>query len=469
MGGEPELVRIWFCGPEADFARLLGRTLGPQFELHFGQEAPPPESSHSQASVVLVDLRDSVGFLKTGLELIDLIQQGNQPPAVIPMLSSENDGLRQVLIEKGVYGTVDCPPEIVPLRLLIERAHNWARMRRQADGLTRSGPRQQRVGNLIVASQAMQQVMVMARKLAACDVTALITGETGTGKELVTRAIHEMSRRSNGPFVAFSCANLPETLIEDELFGHERGAFTGAVGPRAGRFEMANGGTLFLDEIGDLPLSSQSKLLRVLQERSFERLGGSGSRTVDIRLVCATHHDLERMVKEGTFRQDLFYRLNVMQLHIPPLRERRDGIATLAQSFLERFAQQFGKDVRGFSGVALKSLQEHEWPGNVRQLENVIQRAVALADGQLIEDQHLPFAQVVATKVAGPGDSYDEQVRNFKRRLVRRVLEESRGNKTAAARRLQVARGYLHRLIQQLELESKDASSPLPEDVKEIA
>ena len=467
MSGELELVRVWFCSSEADFARLLGRTLGPQFELHFGSETAPPDNG--QTSVVLVDLRDSAGFLKRGLELIDQIQQGDLPPAVIPMLSSENEALRHAVIDKGVYGTVNCPPEIIPLRALIERAHTWARMRRQADGLTRSGPRHQRVGNLIVTSQAMQKVVLLARKVAACDVTALITGETGTGKELVTRAIHEMSGRSNGPFVAFSCANLPESLVEDELFGHDRGAFTGAVGPRAGRFEMANGGTLFLDEVGDLPLSSQAKLLRVLQERSFERLGSIAPQSVDIRLVCATHRDLEQMVRKGTFRQDLYYRLNVMQIHIPPLRERPDGIPALAQAFLERFSQQFGKAVRGFSSAALKALQEHPWPGNVRQLENVIQRAVALAEGQSIEVQHLPFAEVAAARPAGPGDSYDEQVKNFKRRLVRRVLEESRGNKTAAARRLQVARGYLHRLIQQLEVDGRDASNPVPEEIKEIA
>lgn len=469
MGVEPDLIRVWFCGPEADFARLLGRTLGPQFELHFGSEAAPPENARAQTSVVLVDLRDSAGFLKRGLELIDQIQQGDLPPAVVPMLSSENDALRQAAIDKGVYGTVDCPPEIVPLRALIERAHSWARMRRQADGLTRSGPRHQRVGNLIVTSQAMQEVVILARKIAACDVTALITGETGTGKELVTRAIHEMSRRSNGPFVAFSCANLPETLVEDELFGHERGAFTGAVGPRAGRFEMANGGTLFLDEVGDLPLSSQAKLLRVLQERSFERLGSGATRNVDIRLVCATHRDLERMVRENTFRQDLYYRLNVMQLHIPALRGRPDGIPALAQAFVERFAAQFNKDVRGFSSAALKALQEHSWPGNVRQLENVIQRAVALADGQTIELQHLPFAEAPRVKTPQPGDLYDEQVRMFKRRLVKRVLQESHGNKTAAARQLQVARGYLHRLIQQLGLEDREAPGPLSAAFKEIA
>jgi two-component system, NtrC family, response regulator AtoC len=469
MSGEPELIRIWFCGAEADFARLLGRTLGPQFELHFALTAPPA-ALHRQISVVLIDMRKSAGFLQTGLQLIDQIQQADAPPAVIPMLSGDDPVLRQLVMEKGVYETVDSPPDVVHLRVLLERARNWTRLQRQADEFVRPGPRHERLGSMII-TESMRDVATLARRVAACDVTSLITGETGTGKELLTRAIHEMSQRSHGPFVAFSCANLPETLIDDELFGHERGAFTGAVGPRPGRFEIAHGGTLFLDEIGDLPLSSQAKLLRVLQERSFERLGSGASRAVNIRLVCATHRDLERMVNERQFREDLYYRLNVMQLHLPPLRDRRDAIPVLAHSFLERFAQQFGKDVRGFSSAALGILEQQDWPGNVRQLENVIQRAVVLAEAHVVEARHLPFMQAASGTVEVPGESYDEQVRYFKRRLVQRALEASRGNKTAAARKLQVARGYLHRLIQQLNLaEDKNAASnDLADNIEEIA
>jgi DNA-binding NtrC family response regulator len=470
MSGDSEFIRIWFCGAEADFARLLGRTLGPQFDLHFGFGAPPAETARARVSVVLIDLRETAGFVQPGLQLIDHLQQAPSPPAMIPLLSGDDPALCQMVLEKGAYDTVTAPPDVTRLRTLLERAHTWVCLRRQANGLSLTGPQHQRLGSLIVASQAMRSLVELARKIAGCDVTALITGETGTGKELVTRAIHEMSRRSGGPFIALSCANVPETLIDDELFGHERGAFTGAAAPRAGRFEMADGGTLFLDEIGDLPLSSQAKLLRVLQERAFERLGSVASRAVDIRLVCATHRDLERMVKDGRFRQDLFYRLNVMQLHIPPLRERRDAIAPLAHTFLSRFALQFEKDVQGFSAVALKELEEHHWPGNVRHLENVVQRAVVLADGHTIETRHLPFMTKVSGTLEMVGDSYDEQVRDFKRRLVRRALDESRGNKTAAARKLRVARGYLHRLIQQLELaDPKNGSGAQPTNLEEIA
>jgi len=288
-------------------------------------------------------------------------------------------------------------------------------------------------------------------------VTALITGETGTGKELLARAIHRLSPRNSGPFVAFSCANLPETLVDDELFGHERGAFTGAVAARRGRFESADGGTLFLDEIGDLPLPLQAKLLRVLQERSFERLGSNASHSINIRLLCATHRNLPDMVKQGTFREDLYYRLNVVQLHIPPLRERRDGVAVLAYHFLERFAQQFGKKTKRFSSPALGSLEEYDWPGNVRQLENVVQRAVVLAEDTTVEIWHLPALLCNGFRQQRLAHSYDDEVRDFKRRLIVRTLHECGGNKAETARTLGLARGYLHRLINQLEIQRTGA------------
>jgi DNA-binding NtrC family response regulator len=296
----------------------------------------------------------------------------------------------------------------------------------------------------------MHQLFALARRVAACDVTVLITGETGTGKELLARAVHHLSSRGVGPFVAFSCANLPETLVDDELFGHERGAFTGAAVARRGRFEAADGGSLFLDEIGDLPLGSQAKLLRVLQDRSFERLGSNNTLRVNIRLLCATHRDLMEMVGLGAFREDLYYRLNVTELHLPPLRDRREEIGLLARHFLQRFTEQFGKAPMHFSGGALCALEEHNWPGNVRQLENVVQRAVVLAEGSTIEVGDLPTGLSGALRQLLIAHSYDSEVREFKRRLVRRALEECGGNKTETARALHVARGYLHRLINEL-------------------
>jgi DNA-binding NtrC family response regulator len=302
----------------------------------------------------------------------------------------------------------------------------------------------------------MEHVLALAQRIAPCDVNALITGETGTGKELLARAIHGLSLRAQGPFVAFSCANLPETLIDDELFGHERGAFTGAVVARRGRFEAAHGGTLFLDEIGDLALSLQAKLLRVVQQRSFERLGGNNTISVNVRLLCATHRDLQSMVKQGTFREDLYYRLNVVQLHLPPLRERRDAIAVLARHFLQQYAEQFGKPVMRFSELALRSLEEFDWPGNVRQLENMVQRAVVLAEGPVVDVKHFPAAVLKTGNPAPAPTSYDDEVKKFKRRSILRTLQECGGNKAETARTLGLARGYLHRLINDLDIRTAD-------------
>jgi DNA-binding NtrC family response regulator len=261
-----------------------------------------------------------------------------------------------------------------------------------------------------------------------------------------------------GPFVAFSCANLPEPLVEDELFGHERGAFTGALNLRRGRFEAADGGTLFLDEIGDLPVGLQAKLLRVLQDRTFERLGSNTSQTVDVRLICATHRNLDQMVAKGEFREDLYYRLNVIQLHLPPLRERSGGIVVLAHHLLQQISQEFGRKVTRFSPLAIEAMDEYAWPGNVRELENVIRRAVVLADGQTIEAWHLPLKLRGTAEAAQVTRSYEEELRDFKRRLVVRTLQRSNGNKAEAARVLGVARGYLHRLIHDLKIQTAETA-----------
>jgi DNA-binding NtrC family response regulator len=308
----------------------------------------------------------------------------------------------------------------------------------------------------------MQELFALALKIGPCDVNVLITGETGTGKELLARAIHQSSLRAARPFVAFSCANLPDTLIEDELFGHERGAFTGAIAIRRGRMESADNGSLFLDEIGDLGLGLQPKLLRVLQERSFERLGGNTTVNVNIRLISATHHNLPEMVQQGKFREDLFYRLNVVHMHIPALRERRDDIILLAQLFLVAAAQRFNKKAKRFSHQALLALEEYAWPGNVRELENAVQRAAVLSEGQTVDVCHLPAdirknsheAETfsISDRGVSVNSSYEGEIRQFKRRLILRTLRKFGWNKVESARSLGVARGYLHRLINQLEI-----------------
>jgi transcriptional regulator with GAF, ATPase, and Fis domain len=274
--------------------------------------------------------------------------------------------------------------------------------------------------------------------------------------------------------VAFSCANLPETLVEDELFGHEKGAFTGAIMSRCGRVEAADHGTLFLDEIGDLGIGLQPKLLRVLQERRFERLGGNKTINVDLRLVCATNRNLGEMVQQGKFREDLYYRLNVVQLQLPPLRERRDDIPLLAQQFLEKAAHQFQKAASNFSREALETLEDYQWPGNVRELENVVQRGVALSDGATVDVYNLPSSvrsarpqsqeplSVAITENLPLNQSYEDEVKRFKRALILRTLRQCDWRKAECARTLGVARGYLHRLINQLGIQDREIEYPAP-------
>ncbi len=292
--------------------------------------------------------------------------------------------------------------------------------------------------NMIGASVAMRQVYEQIGQVARTNATALICGESGTGKELVAHAIHENSLRAQEPFVKVNCAALPETLFESELFGHERGAFTGAHARRLGRFEVAQGGTLFLDEIGELSLTTQAKLLRVLQFREFERLGGTTTLRTNVRIVAATNKDMEVAVASGEFREDLYYRLNVFTIRLPALRERRADIAPLAEYFLEKFATEHRRRVGRISSGALDLLCQHPFPGNVRELENVIERAVVICDGFVIQEHHLPLLSRPAPVREEPVEelTLTEAVARLERQMIETALERARGNASRAARAL---------------------------------
>jgi DNA-binding NtrC family response regulator len=455
-------IHVWLCSPDEGFARAIADELGPNFETELANEIRIAENSKlfNWWHVALLDLRSAANDADptSSFQLIEHICQIEPAPPVLVILPANERGLALKAMSMGAYDVVESPPNMVELRLVIRRAERYRQSEWDLSRLKAEEPSRGQLFDLIGASDELQQVFSLARKVAACDVSVLITGETGTGKELLARAIHKLSSRAPWPFVAFSCANLPENLVDDELFGHERGAFTGAVGLRRGRFEMADRGVLFLDEIGDLPLGLQPKLLRVLQEHTFERLGSSTPISTDVRTICATNRNLAEMVGSGTFREDLFYRLNVFQLHIPPLRERRSCIPVLAQHFLQRFSVRFGKNVKRFSRQAVHALAEHSWPGNVRELENVIQHAVVLAEGPTIELWHLPAALHREFDSIGLGRShYEDELREFKRRLIVRTLQECNWNKTEGARRLGVARGYLYRLIAQLQIQEGES------------
>jgi len=296
-----------------------------------------------------------------------------------------------------------------------------------------------RPSNIIGNSKAMQAVYDAIAQVSKSDTTVLIRGESGTGKELVAHAIHYGSLRAPRPFIKVNLAALPESVIESELFGHERGAFTGAVKERKGRFELAAGGTLFLDEIGDLSAALEVKLLRVLQEREFERVGGAETIPVDVRVIAATNRDLEELVREGRFRQDLYYRLNVFPIHIPPLRERKTDILLLADYFVGKYSKRSGKNVRRISTPAIDMLMSYHWPGNVRELENCIERAVLLSTDDVIHGHHLPptlqTAEASGTTHAG---TLDETLANIERELIVEALKDARGNMAKAAKALGV-------------------------------
>ena len=310
--------------------------------------------------------------------------------------------------------------------------------------------------NMIGAHRKMGEVYEFIAKVAPTDATVLIRGESGTGKELIARAVHTNSPRRDRPFVAVNCAALTETLLESELFGHEKGAFTGATAQKKGRLEVADGGTIFLDEIGETSPIFQTKLLRVLETRQFERVGGTQPIHVDVRFLAATNRDLERAIKEGQFRIDLFYRLNVVAVALPPLRERREDILALAEYFLARDSQKLKKRFSAISKEAKAALLAHPWPGNVRELENAIERAVILGEGEVLRAEDLPAHITSVNRAADAEAGYHQSVRGFKRALITGALREVAGSQTEAAKRLGLNPTYLSRLIKNLQVKTDD-------------
>ncbi len=459
-------IHVCFATMDAGLVQALSGVLGSSFITRSLSEFQVAKFGEMKdwCDVLFIDLRAGYpsGSQEEGLRFMkELIGLPGHPPIVV-LHNEESSDLGLKVMELGAYDSITHPPNMVELRLILRRAYKFQAAETEIQRLQSSVTGANRLHDLHGSAPAMQELFALARKIGPCDVNVLITGETGTGKELLARGIHQSSLRASRPMVAFSCANLPDTLIEDELFGHERGAFTGALAMRRGRVESADNSSLFLDEIGDLGLGLQPKLLRVLQERSFERLGGNSTVSVNLRLISATHQNLPEMVQQGKFREDLFYRLNVVHMHIPPLRERRDDIILLAQLFLVSAAQRFNKRAKRFSHQALVALEEYVWPGNVRELENAVQRAVVLSEGQTVDISHLPLnvrgnsCEIEALSGAEPGvnanGSYEAEIRQFKRRLILRTLRKCGWNKVESARSLGVARGYLHRLINQLEI-----------------
>jgi two-component system response regulator HydG len=390
----------------------------------------------SAPDVVVTDLKMPK---MDGVALLTKLREQDKDLPVIVVTAFGDVGSAVNAMHAGAANYLTKPVDFDALLIAIERALERRALRAETDELRRQVREQQGdgLGGLIGASPAMQKVYRTARQVSGARATVLITGESGTGKGELARAIHQKGTRSKGPFVALHCASLAESLLESELFGHERGAFTGAEKRRIGRFEQANGGTLFLDEVGEIPSSTQVKLLRVLQERTFERVGGNEPINIDVRLVAATNRDLAADVQEGRFREDLYYRLNVVHIDMPPLRVRDNDVLLLANHFLRKFAADNRRKIDGFSDRARAKLVAHRWPGNVRELENAIERAVVLCEGPRIEEEHLPIevAPVAKGAIRIPGATMAE----IERFAILSTLQATNGSTTKAAEMLDIS------------------------------
>lgn len=382
-----------------------------------------------------------------------LIEDGR---AVIIMADSNLRFIAEDLIHAGAFASCQKPPSIPDLAALLRNARKEAQAKSQIqthgshNGLSES----RRQYDLVGSAPRMNEIYDAIERVKNLDAPVLITGESGTGKELVARAIHNSGARSSRPFTAVSCSAIPESLIESELFGHERGAFTGSISQHLGYFEQAGEGSLFLDEIGDISLYSQVKLLRVIQQREFGRLGGTRNIKLRARLIFATHRNLAKMVRDETFRQDLFYRINVIHIHLPALREHAEDIPEIAQHIALKYSSLYNQSSPTFSDEAMHLLMQHNWPGNVRELENIVQNAMVLASSSLINTHDIQLlslppsnADVISSAPPASGSSFEESLRNYKFKIASDAVQAHNGNKTLAARSLNVSRSYLHRLL----------------------
>ena len=416
---------------------------------------------------VLTDL--ALGSGSSGMDVLRSAKERQPETPVVMITAHGNEKIAVEAMKLGADDYVPKPFDNEEIRLVVRRALERTRLSRENRILRARIERDFGFDNLIGSGPPMRRVFEMIQKVAETDLTVLIRGASGTGKELVAQALHQHSPRKGQPFVAVNCAAISRELVESELFGHEKGAFTGADARRAGRFEAADGGTVFLDEIGDMAPETQAKVLRVLQERSLERVGGTQPIEVDVRVVAATHRDLEAEVKKGRFREDLYYRLKVVDLDLPPLQERPEDLPALAQRFLEQVAERLGREKKQLSDQALARLIRHPWPGNVRELRNVIEQAAVLAPGEAIEEADLNLSgEMDGGGVQLPhhpdvpfSDAKKRVVEDFERSFLLRALRDNEGNISRTAEAIGMVRQSLQQKIRELELRDEDWRKPV--------
>jgi DNA-binding NtrC family response regulator len=425
-----------------------------------GEEALSKVTSFRPA-IVITDL---VMPRMDGLALLRALQQQGADATTLLLTAQGTVETAVEAMKEGAYDYLTKPVDIQRLKILLDKIVERLETLREVKALRRQLREHGTFGSLIGNSPEMRKIYGVVEQAAPTSASVLISGESGTGKELVAQTIHQLSPRASFPFVAINCAAIPETLLESEIFGHEKGAFTGAADRRQGCFELANRGTLFLDEIGEMTPATQVKLLRVLQDQKFRRLGGQVEQSVDVRMIAATNVDPAEAVKAGKLREDLFYRLNVFSLRLPPLRERKEDLPLLIQAFIAEFNQRNNKDVSAVEPAAMRVLEQYNWPGNVRELRNAIERAVILSSGEFLELKHLPsYVTETPPVVTAPGGlslTPGMTVEEAENRLILLTLEHARGNKTRAAEILGISLKTLHNKLNKMRGRTSEETIP---------
>ncbi len=444
---------------EAKMRRLL--------ELNLGEDGFKTLSAGDAETGLKLLAAEPVHLVLTDLKLpgmngLEFLQTAKQQNPLLPIVVMTAFGSVETAVEAMKAGASDYvlkPFSLAEMRMVVHKELDNSRLREENRSLREALGQKYSHPNIVAISPKMQEVLATVERVAPTNSTVLLGGESGVGKDLIARAIHEKSRRSAGPFVKINSTAIPENLLESELFGYEKGAFTGAANSKPGKFELADKGTLFLDEIGDVPVVTQVKLLRVLQEREFERLGGTRTIKVDVRLLAATNRDLRAALEDGTFREDLYYRLNVVPIDIPPLREHKEDIPGLAHLFLARFSKESGRTIAGISPAAMQLLVGHYWPGNVRELQNVIERACALASGNQLEVGDIQLDSP-RHRNAGSADRFLPEgmtLDQWEDEMIREALKRAGGNKSQAARLLGLSRNALRYRLSKIGIEDSES------------
>ena len=452
-------AQVLIIDDEPDHAEVMGealRRLGHVCTIVHDLPSAKDELQHGQFDLVVTDL--VMDTQTDGMEVLAAARQ-NQPGAETILVTAHGDvPTAKAAIKGGAYDFIEKPLDLDVFRTLCTHAIQAVMLRSQNSQLRERIDEQFGIGGIIGNSPAIRSVLTTLKQIAPSNISVLISGESGTGKELVAQALHHSSRRATKQFVPLNCAGLNESILEDELFGHVRGAFTGAERDRQGRFEYADGGTLFLDEVGDMPLPMQAKLLRVLESGEVVRLGSNEVKHVDVRLISATNRDLASMVKEGKFREDLYFRIKGAELHLPALRERREDVPLLVRHFVQQFAQQLDKPAPDVAEDVMMLLMQHDWPGNVRQLMNAVQNMVVIAEGDRIEPRHVPpDVRQAATETGGGGGDGTRSMAidstlnldQMEKQAIRNALRINHGNREAAAKMLGIGERTLYRKLKE--------------------